>query len=176
MVTLVVGIVLYFRGRKVKSTWITATGISLSVSSLLVLCGIMVIRIQFGIGPIYSASKYPFEFTEMVETLDADLRDAKISCLVNFFDTEHVWRLTLAPKQWEQAVESYGLTESTVDNVPGRFWRTFPFRWRPTHRDRCRYFSSPNFPGEVRGPDGDHCLAMYDPTENRLYVWWKRNF
>lgn len=176
MVTLFVGVVLFVRGRMANKDWISRSGIGLSFFSLIVLCLVMLVRWQFGIGPVHSASNYPPQFTGMVETLDADPADAKISCIARFIDSEHVWRLTLTSEQWEQTLESYGLAELHVDNVPGRFWRTFPFLWQPTHRDQCRYFSTPNFPAQLRGPDGDHCLAMYDPTEKRLYVWWKFNF
>ena len=39
-----------------------------------------------------------------------------------------------------------------------------------------QYLSTPNFPGDSRGPDGYHFFAIYDPESQRLYVWHKDNF
>jgi len=175
-IALIIGVLLIVRGRRAKKTWITRTGIAVSILSFCTLGVMMAGWLLFGIGPIYSPAAYQLEFTRMSEVADADTSDAKISGLGSFIDTEHVWRLTLSSDQIDRVIADYGLTPVRAENVPQSFWRAFPGWWRPTHNKYSRYLSTPNFPAQSRGPDGDHCFTMFDPKNERFYVWYKFNF
>jgi hypothetical protein len=175
-IALTIGTLLVVGARRAKRGWMTRTGIAVSVPPVCILCLVMAGWLLFGIGPIYTASAHPHEFTRMVETANADTSDAKISGLGSFIDTEHVWRIALTSDQLERVIADYGLVAVPADNVPKSFWRAFPRWWRPKRNNNSRYLSTPNFPAHSRGPDGDHCFAMYDPQSQRFYVWYKFNF
>ena len=175
-ITLVVGALLIVGGCRAKRTWITRTGIALSVPSLCTSGLMMAGWLLLGIGPIYSDAAFPYELKNMVEIANARTADAKVAGLGSFIDTEHVWRLSLSPHQLDRVVAEYGPVTVLPENVPQSFWRAFPRWWRPTRNVNCRYFSTPSFPAQSRGPDGDHCFTMYDSQNQQFYVWYKFNF
>lgn len=175
-IALIIGALLLVRGRCTKKPWITGTGIAVSLLSFCIVGVMLAGWLVLGIGPIYSAAAYPREFTRMARVAGADTSDAKITGLGSFIDTEHVWRLTLSSDQLDRLIADYGLVPVTSDTVPQSFWRAFPGSWRPGHNEHSRYLSTPNFPAQSRGPDGDHCFTMYDSQNQRFYVWYKFNF
>ncbi len=175
-VALTIGALLIIHGRRVKRRWVTRTGIAISLGSLCTLGLLLAGWLLFGIGPVYSSAAYPHEFTRMVNTANAETKGAKIAGLGSFIDTEHVWRLTLSSDQLDRVVSEYGLVPVAADDVPQSFWQAFPRWWGPTHNKHCRYLSTPNFPVQSRGPDGDHCFTVYDSQTRRFYVWYKFNF
>jgi hypothetical protein len=175
-IALAIGVLLIARSRRTNGRSLFWTGIALSVPSFCML-GLMTAGwLLFGIGPIYSAPNYPVEFVRMADIANADTSNAKVHGLGSFIDTEHVWRLTVSSEQLDRVIAEFGLVEVASSNVPNAFWGAFPRWWRPTHRASSRYLSTVGFPADSRGPDGDHCLTMYDSQNQQLYAWYKFNF
>jgi hypothetical protein len=172
----VIGLVLTLLGRRASKPGITWLGVILLVPSFCFTCLAILGIIFLGIGPVYSAHELPFLYIEMVKTANADITEAKVYCLGDFIDSEHVWRLKLSPGQLEKVVAKYGLATIQPQKVPTSFWRAFPFWWRPSLNSNSRFLATVNFPSHSRGPDGEHCFAMYDSQEQLLYVWYKLNF
>jgi len=132
-----------------------------------------------GIGPVYSESAWPAELSEMADRADVDKRNVKVSRLGGFLDREQVWRLSVAADRLDDTLSQ--LSEFKVEpvpssDVPPEFWTQFPRWWRPVRRHDSLFFSSPEFPANLRGEDGYHYFVMYDPHGARLYVWFKSNF
>jgi hypothetical protein len=175
-VALTIGIVLAAYGRRTKAIWIGVGGLTLSIFAFWLLAIRIAGWFLFDVGPIYNAANYPSEFNEMVRVAGCDISDAKVEGLGSFIDSEHVWRITLAPDQVNRVIAHYGLSEVPEENVPAAFWESFPGWWRPSAGANSRYLSTPAFPLHNRGPDGDHCFALHDVASQRLYVWYKFNF
>lgn len=95
----------------------------------------------------------------------------------NFIDSQHLWRVEVAPEVAESLVSQWSLRElASADNVPRAFWRWMPCWWRPPQSGPARYFKSPGFDLDGRGTDGTHFLIAYDVSRRVLYVWHNNNF
>jgi uncharacterized membrane protein (UPF0136 family) len=95
----------------------------------------------------------------------------------NFIDSQHLWRVEMAPEVAESLVSQWNLRElASADNVPRAFWRWMPCWWRPPQSGPARYFMSSGFEPDGRGSDGSHFLIAYDVPRRILYVWHKNNF
>ena len=130
----------------------------------------------FDVGPIYSQASFPDELKGMARVTNAELSDVKVAGLGSFIDSEHVWRLSLPPSEPKIIVANHRLSAVTAGNVPGEFWQVFPLQWGPSHDARNMFYSTPGFPSQSRGPDGEYYFMMYDSQNQWLYVWHKFNF
>lgn len=124
-----------------------------------------------GFGP---NAEPPYEFNEMVKAAKANPSDARIRESYSFMDQEYLWRLSLTPAQLEAVIAHQELAEARP--FPAAFVNAFPLVWRPATTKEARFFSTPEFPFDSRGHDGDHWAAMYDAQQGFLYVWFKGNF
>ena len=116
----------------------------------------------------------PYEFNQMVDVANAETSGARIREAFSIVDSEYVWRLRLSPDQLDAVVADQELPQS--DGLPDTFNAAFPLLWRPVTTKASRFFATEQFPFTSRGPDGDHCAAMYDSEQQFLYVWFKGNF
>ncbi len=95
----------------------------------------------------------------------------------NFFDSEHLWRIELAPELVPVIVRSWGVPElGSAAELPAAFWRQPPYWWRPRPDGPSRYFMSSGFNPNGRGQDGTHYVFLYNEAEGALYAWVKNNF
>ena len=95
----------------------------------------------------------------------------------NIIDSEELWRVEVDADVLTDLVRNYQLLPlASTQEVPARFWQQRPYWWRPPRGGRVRYFGSPGFPIDQRGPDGNFYLMAYDEAEGILYVWYKNNF
>ena len=97
------------------------------------------------------------------------------SCsLHDFIDKEWLWRIDSKPDILEAVAKNLGM--SPCANVPGRFWAMPPHDWPSSLPEGARLYSTPSFPAEDRGPDGDHYFMLIDTQRSRAFVWFKNNF
>jgi hypothetical protein len=95
----------------------------------------------------------------------------------NFIDSQNCWRVEVAPEVIESLGTQWNLRElASADNLPRAFWRWIPGWWRPPQSGPARYFISPEFAPEGRGPNDTHFLIAYDVPRCVLYVWHKNIF
>lgn len=94
--------------------------------------------------------------------------------LHDFIDQEWLWRIDSKPDVLEAAAKNFGM--SACANVPERFWAMPPHDWPSSLPEGARLYSTPSFPGEDRGPDGDHYFMLIDTRRSRAFVWFKNNF
>ena len=176
LIVAVFGVLLVVSGRRAHKRWVTFAGFALVVPSLCALAVMLAGWLLFDIGPIYSQVAWPHELQRMAKIGNAGAANAKVAGLGSFLDSEHVWRLSLSADELNTVTAEFGLLPVSADSVPPSFWQAFPRSWRPAHEQESRYFSTPNFPAQSRGPDGDHYFTMYDPGSEWMYVWHKFNF
>jgi hypothetical protein len=94
--------------------------------------------------------------------------------LSSFIDRESLWRIDAAPEALETIAQELRMTPSNT--APDAFWRMPPWYW-PRHLPAgARFYSTPSFPAEARGPDGAHFLMLVDTHRSRAFVWFKNNF
>lgn len=112
----------------------------------------------------------------MVEVGGGDAGDVSVQCLGGFIDSKYVWRVPLAPGTVSAVAARFELSPIPAGDVPQWFPKLFPIWWRPDTELDAKFFSTPDFPFDHRGPDGGHMLVMLDPATNQLYVYCKDNF
>ena len=96
-----------------------------------------------------------------------------------FMDTESVWRVTATEDQMltvTKGLSELDLIERESTEIPEKFEFRFPLFWRPSRTADCRFFTTPDFPWDSRGHDGNQLAIMYDAKTLHLYVWNKDNF
>ncbi|NLS96396.1 MAG: hypothetical protein GXX96_30025 [Planctomycetaceae bacterium] len=177
VVMLVLGCCFIRRGDLASQPWMFSSGVALTGFSIVVLLLLLAGWLFLGIGPILPRNAWPCELWRMAKIAGggtADVRAAQSGR--GLLDHEYAWRLSIAPDKLGTIIAEYGMTSVRTEDVPAAFRRQFPPWWRPWHRRGNRYLSTPDFPGDSRGPDGYHFLAMYDRDRERLYVWHKDNF
>jgi hypothetical protein len=97
-------------------------------------------------------------------------------CWDNFIDSEHYWQVEVKAELVPAIVGNCGVVEPPAPSeLPSAFWGPRPYWWRPP-RAGGRYFATPGFPTNGRGPDGQFYLMAYDEERGVLYAWHKNNF
>lgn len=94
--------------------------------------------------------------------------------LGGFIDEEYLWRIDGDRAAIESALSGLGLQKT--DSIPNAFWRMRPYYWPKREFGGAEAYRSQFFDASGRGADGLHYFAVYDPTNNRAYVWVKDNF
>lgn len=175
-VAFVLGLMTFIRGMHTRKSWQLFLGGCVSLNALCGICLALLAWQLLGVGPVNSKTAWPREAREMAEVCEARPTEVKIYCLGGFIDSDYVWRMPADDGDVKRVVADYGLLPVSSEEVPGTFRGLFPMRWHPRHRSDSQYFATASFPAFDRGPDGDHFFAMYDPTNQWLYVWYKSNF
>jgi hypothetical protein len=170
------GLALMIRGRRSANKWVGRAGAYLFLPSFPICVMLLVARILFGIGPMYTPGGWPNGLESMAKTAGADTSDIKAACLGRFIDAEYAWRMQMPPNRLEAVALEFQLSDVAAGGVPADFWKAFPFWWRPVRSGTNRYLSTAGFPAPNRGPDGEHYFALYDAPNEMLYVWCKSNF
>jgi len=94
--------------------------------------------------------------------------------LPSFIDSEELWRIDAAPDHLQSI--AIKLRMGPCAAAPARFWGMPPYYWPTKLPDGATLFCTPAFPGENRGPDGDHYFMLLDVRRARASVWYKNNF
>lgn len=129
----------------------------------------------FGIGPIYSTSRWPEGLQAMASAAHADYWDIQAETVEwGFLDAQHVWRIKLPPENLAAAVATHGMSEVQVKSLPFGFPSAFPPLWRPTLSTESRCFATTNF-SDIQ-TDGDSYFAVYSPLTQTLSVWHRYRF
>jgi hypothetical protein len=112
--------------------------------------------------------------TRLLEATDRRLAISHFSsyALGGFLDMELLWRIDASPEVLEAIASKLGMVSS--DTAPGRFWRMPPYYWPRSLPAGARLYSTPSFPADTRGSDGDHYFMLVE--RNRGLVWVKNNF
>lgn len=175
-IALAIGVVLVKSGHRTKRPWMAGAGIALSFLSFVSSVFSIVGWFFLDVGPIYSQASFPYELKEWARITDTELAEVEVAGLGSFIDSEHVWRMPLTTAELRTVIENYGLTSVAANKVPSSFLRVFPGRWRPSRDAQNRFYSTPGFPADSPGPDGEYYFVMYDSTSQWLFVWYKSNF
>lgn len=99
-----------------------------------------------------------------------------------WFGFDYVWQAKAPPDVIGCLTATLKLKPIGVGQVPPEFWkmpRDFsetPSWWHPKPVAGAEYYMSPTFvPRDVRN-DGIDGVVMYDPVEQRVYVWSQFDF
>jgi len=124
------------------------------------------------------------EVADIKRTLgDQSLQELRMWHLYGgWFGMDHVWQAKAPPEVITVLTKTMRLRQITKTQVPPEFWDMPPSRsetpswWSPTPLDGAEYYMTPTFiPGDVRN-DGIDGVVMYDPTEQRIWVWSQFDF
>ena len=113
----------------------------------------------------------PFEIKALLAEKEAR---CYVYYLGGFIDSEYLWRIDANPEVIISIVHELNLGQSK--NVPRAFWQMPPYYWPRSLSTNMKAYKTPDFPGEGRGNDGDYYFLLHDKSNNRAYVWYKRNF
>ena len=99
-----------------------------------------------------------------------------------WFGFDYVWQAKAPPEVIPILTNSMKLKSITEAQVPPEFWKILPSRseippwWRPKPLEGAEYYMSPTFiPGDVRNDRLDG-VVMYDPRQQRIWVWSQFDF
>jgi hypothetical protein len=114
---------------------------------------------------------------------DGALQDLQMWHLYGaWFGADHVWQAKAPPEAIPILTKSMNLKPITEAQVPAEFWKMPPSRseiptwWRPKPLEGAEYYMTPTFiPGDVRN-DGLDGVVMYDPQQQRIWVWSQFDF
>lgn len=118
-----------------------------------------------GIPPAVQLEKFPVPVSH-----------SRYYCLSDFIDSEWLWQASMNESDFERFSKMYGLQPLKHEKIGRAFYRMPPYWWRPAVNETTRVLSTPGFPMNDRGNDGDHWLVAWNPDDQLLYVWVKFNF
>lgn len=113
----------------------------------------------------------PFEIKSLLVENEAR---CYVYSLGGFIDDEYLWRIDANPEVIASIVHELNLGQSK--NVPCAFWQMPPYYWPRSLSANMMAYKSPDFPDKGRGDDGKYYFLLHDKSNNRAYVWYKRNF
>jgi len=94
--------------------------------------------------------------------------------LSGFLDSEELWRVDAPSGAIEGFAGKLGMAPTTA--APDVFWHLPPYYWPRRLPVGGRLYTTPNFPADSRGPDGNHYFMLLDPNRRQAFVWAKINF
>jgi hypothetical protein len=114
---------------------------------------------------------------------DQSLQDLRMWHLYGWLvGMDHIWQAKAPPEAIPILTKSMKLKSITEAQVPSEFWNMPPSHseipqwWRPKPIVGAEYYMSPTFiPGDVRN-DGIDGVVMYDPQQQRIWVWSQFDF
>jgi hypothetical protein len=105
-----------------------------------------------------------------------DITDLHQYELGGFLDRWYLARFNTRPGALTAIATRRGLVEVPVATIPRSVWAQPPVWWRPPIDATTRVYSTPAFPYEGRGGDGEHYLFVEHGQASRVYVMFKANF
>jgi hypothetical protein len=132
----------------------------------------------------YSATRPPDKLPSPLDDIsEADrplVTGVSVHHLGGFIDQQYVWRFDAPPAVVQRYIDKLALKPLPAGvPVPAEFWQSWtyaPRRERPSQAVPAKFYSTPQFPANQRGPDGRHYFLMHDPAAGTVYVWLKDNF
>lgn len=114
---------------------------------------------------------------------DQSLQDLRMWHLYGgWFGMDYVWQAKAPPEAIGCLKATLRLKPITENQVPREFWNMSPefsetpSWWNPKPIAGAEYYMTPTFvPGDVRNDDIDG-VVMYEPAEQRVYVWSQFDF
>jgi len=173
---LIDGVLLIIYGKRSNRKWLTRFGVVISVPCFCIIALVVSVCLMFDIGPVFSASAHPLQFSRMIKIADADVSHSKLWSCGGFMRREYVWRVSLSREQLDLVTASLQLVPFTDDQVPEDFKSVFPSWWRPHHSEHSLYFATRHFPSQRPLLDGSYYFTMYDPQSQHFYVWYIFNW
>jgi hypothetical protein len=131
-----------------------------------------------------SEATYIGEVEDIERSLGADsLQDLRMWHLYGgWFGMDYLWQAEVSPEAIGCLTKSMNLRQISENQVPAEFWdmppeiSEIPGWWRPKSIPNAEYYMSPTFvPRDVRNVRLDG-VVMYDPAQQRIYVWSQFDF
>jgi hypothetical protein len=91
-------------------------------------------------------------------------------------DRYYLCKLTLPEAELPALVSGLNMKPLERKQTPSFFLWIAPEWWDPQISRETQVFSTIDFPMMERGADGIHCLALWEPKQSALYLWYKSNF
>jgi hypothetical protein len=142
------------------------------IALLLWLGPILLLRMLFGVGPVWSRSSWPEELhafeNAMSKSDDAKLGNIEVYCLQDWIDTHHVWRFDISRQAYDSLKQGFNTTSlATLDDR--YFWSKPRVRWwDPDPKADAEYVEWFGFSSEV--------VTMYDKKSGVLYGYSQNDF
>ena len=96
--------------------------------------------------------------------------------LPSFMDKEGLWQVNLSQAQLNRVVEQLGLRSIAKSQLPSGFNGMPPYWWRPLHNSTTQYFSTHDVPFDPTISGGFQAIAVWNPGDQYLYLWYKSIF
>jgi hypothetical protein len=114
---------------------------------------------------------------------DQSLQDLRVWHLYGpYFGSDYLWQAKAQPEVIECLTSTLKLKPIAESQVPGEFWNMPPERseipswWKPKPMAGAEYYMTPTFRPDGPSLDGFDGMVMYDPKEQRVYVWSQFDF
>jgi hypothetical protein len=109
------------------------------------------------------------------------LQDLKVWDLYGF-EVSYIWTAKAPPEVIGILTATLKLKPIAENKMPSEFWNMPPDRseipswWNPKPIAGAEYYMSPTFIPEGASNNGFDGVVMYDPKEQRIYVWSQFDF
>jgi hypothetical protein len=109
------------------------------------------------------------------------LQDLRVWDLYGF-ETSYIWTAKAPPEVIGILTATLKLKPIAENKMPSEFWNMPPDRseipswWNPKPIAGAEYYMSPTFIPEGASNNGFDGVVMYDPKEQRVYVWSQFDF
>lgn len=123
--------------------------------------------IHKGIPPELRVSGKPFPIP---------VSNSRYYCLSRFIDTEWLWQARMSGADVDRLAKMEGMRPLKRERIGRAFYHMPPYWWHPVVTDSTKVLSTPGFPMNDRGQDGDHWLATWNPDDQVIHIWVKFNF
>ncbi len=101
----------------------------------------------------------------------------------SWLGNDFVWQANASPDVVAKLQQYIGLKQILVSQVPKEFWNMptewsdMPTWWKPHQIAGALYYKSPTFvPQHLFGNDRLTGVVMYDPEQQRVYVWSESDY
>lgn len=96
--------------------------------------------------------------------------------LPSFLDKEGLWRVQMNQSQLQSVLSKLDLEPISASQFPKQFNGMPPYWWRPQHNPTTQYFSTGEFFVEQERSGGFHAIALWNPGDQYLYLWYRSFF
>lgn len=127
---------------------------------------------------------YLSEIEEIKKQLgDQSLQDLRVWHLYGpYFGMDYLWQAKAPPEVIGSLTATLKLKPIAENQMPAEFWNMPPERseipswWSPKPIAGAEYYMSPTFLPAGPSMNGFDGVVMYDPKEQRVYVWSQFDF
>lgn len=109
------------------------------------------------------------------------LQDLRVWDLYDF-EVSYIWKAKAPPEVIGILTATLKLKPIAENKMPAEFWNMPPDRseipswWNPKPIAGAQYYMSPTFIPQGASNNGFDGVVMYDPKEQRIYVWSQFDF